>query len=338
MRRAALFLWLLLAIAARPAGAACEFLKVASLHPMVDSNRLFLPGAANGQDILFLTDTGAQHSLIPWDTAQTLGLDVVTAPGQVVGVSGKPIQLYRARIKALRLGNWVWQDVDLLVSAPETGSEPAKRKRPAILLGADFLSKFDIELNLSAGEVNLFTPKDCGDAKLSYWAERDNQAAMSSSYNDTNHILLRPKVNGTELTALLDTGATFTSLSTMAALQVAGLRPDSPGVTESDQVKGIGGKELPSWLATFDSFSLDAETIKPAKLRFLQFGREEVHTRGFDTQSSFTEQLDMILGLDFVYAHHILIANSQRKVYFTYSGGAPFQKVWSRAPEPASGQ
>ena len=33
---------------------------------------------------------------------------------------------------------------------------------------------------------------------------------------------------------------------------------------------------------------------------------------------------DMLLGADFLLAHHIYVARDQRQIYFTYSGGKPF--------------
>jgi hypothetical protein len=45
---------------------------------------------------------------------------------------------------------------------------------------------------------------------------------------------------------------------------------------------------------------------------------------------------DMLLGLDFLRAHRVLVANSQRRIYFTYTGGRVFgntaQNVARRAP------
>jgi hypothetical protein len=35
---------------------------------------------------------------------------------------------------------------------------------------------------------------------------------------------------------------------------------------------------------------------------------------------------DMLLGVDFLKSHHVLIANSQNKFYFTYAGGSVFAK------------
>ena len=35
-------------------------------------------------------------------------------------------------------------------------------------------------------------------------------------------------------------------------------------------------------------------------------------------------QADMLLGADFLRAHRVLVARSQRKMYFTYAGGTVF--------------
>jgi tetratricopeptide (TPR) repeat protein len=41
-------------------------------------------------------------------------------------------------------------------------------------------------------------------------------------------------------------------------------------------------------------------------------------------------ETDMLLGVDFLLAHHMFIANSQRKAYFTYNGGRVF--TFAKAP------
>ena len=42
-------------------------------------------------------------------------------------------------------------------------------------------------------------------------------------------------------------------------------------------------------------------------------------------------QPQMILGVDFLRSHRVFIANSQRKVYFTYTGGTVFPKTADKA-------
>jgi len=44
----------------------------------------------------------------------------------------------------------------------------------------------------------------------------------------------------------------------------------------------------------------------------------------------------MLLGYDFLRAHRLLVAHSQRKLYFTHSGGAVFQPKRAPAKAPAA--
>lgn len=58
--------------------------------------------------------------------------------------------------------------------------------------------------------------------------------------------------------------------------------------------------------------------------------RDDYHLRS--TERDIAGQPRMILGADFVRSHHLLFATSQRRLYFSYLGGAVF-----RAPAAASG-
>jgi len=51
------------------------------------------------------------------------------------------------------------------------------------------------------------------------------------------------------------------------------------------------------------------------------------------------DKTDMLLGVDFLLAHHTFIANSQRKIYFTYNGGRVFAlaKAPSDSDKPDAG-
>jgi tetratricopeptide (TPR) repeat protein len=73
---------------------------------------------------------------------------------------------------------------------------------------------------------------------------------------------------------------------------------------------GVYGKGIETFLAPFTSFEIGDESIKNTQLRV---GDIDLHSS------------DMLLGADFFLSHHILISNSQKKVYFTYSGGPVFR-------------
>ena len=46
-------------------------------------------------------------------------------------------------------------------------------------------------------------------------------------------------------------------------------------------------------------------------------------------------ELPMLLGADFLHSHHVLISNSQNRIYFTYNGGPVFHHVTTDRPQEA---
>jgi tetratricopeptide (TPR) repeat protein len=115
------------------------------------------------------------------------------------------------------------------------------------------------------------------------------------------------KVNGTDIQVRFDTGAAISVLSLDAARK-AGLVPGAPGVVPAGTLHGIGRGEVKTWIAPVREFTLGGETIKNTHLRFADID--------LDT--------DMLIGADFFLSHHVYVANSQDKLYFTYNGGPAF--------------
>ncbi|MFI8480509.1 TIGR02281 family clan AA aspartic protease [Pseudomonas sp. NPDC078700] len=93
----------------------------------------YATGQINGEDVEFLLDTGATDVAVPADLAQQLGLQagaavtVRTANGQAVG--------HRTRLKQLKLGDIVLEDVAALIAPGMAGDE--------VLLGMSALKKLE---------------------------------------------------------------------------------------------------------------------------------------------------------------------------------------------------
>src|ERR1700720_4256846 len=116
-------------------------------------------------------------------------------------------------------------------------------------------------------------------------------------------------INGTKIRVMFDSGASTSMLSLKAAAR-AGVTPDTAGTVDAGYSRGIGRRTVKSYIAPFSSFKLgDGEEIKNTRLRIADVDLDEG---------------DMLLGADFFLSHHIYIANSQRRVYFTYNGGPVF--------------
>jgi tetratricopeptide (TPR) repeat protein len=188
------------------------------------------------------------------------------------------------------------------------------------LIGANLLDAADLEADLAHGKVTLFKPDHCKNAGLAYWTKDGlyDVAEMDSSASEGDRrTFVKVTVNGKPMRALLDSGAYATAISRRAA-ERAGIEVKDADA-KAGGTFGVGGKPVRTWIAPVDAFSVGTETIQHSKMVVLDE----------DLGDS-----DMMLGVDFFLAHHLYIANSQRKIYLTYNGGRVFSLA--DAPEDAA--
>ena len=122
-------------------------------------------------------------------------------------------------------------------------------------------------------------------------------------------------MNGHAIRVLFDTGSNTSGLSLEAARRI-GITPDSPGVVAAGFDRGLTQQApIQTWIAPIAEFAIGSEKILHTRITI-----EEIHSRYDDPE----EHYDMLLGADFFLAHHVYVANSQSKLYFTYSGGPVF--------------
>ena len=259
----------------------------------------------NGVDTRFILDTGAEYDFMSRANADALGLRRYPAPfGFHMGGIGGSASVEFARIKDFGILGTDLHDVVFLVGGSDTGRG---------LLGANLLDFADLEIDLAQGKLTLFKPDGCGKSALAYWAtgRNYNVADLRPSYNqDDKRSFVDVTINGKTVHAMLDTGAMATLLTRRAAERV-GLDLNGPGVKAGDGLRGVGSRIYPTWIVPIDKFSVGTETIQHSQLLVMDG----------DIGNGST---DMLLGIDFMLAHHMYIANSQGKVYFTYNGGRVF--------------
>jgi hypothetical protein len=105
-----------------------------------------------------------------------------------------------------------------------------------------------------------------------------------------------------------------------------GVTPDSPGVIAGGKGGGLGGQPVDYWTGPFESVVIGNETIKDTNIRFADLWRHATYTPiGSHLPQKVELTASMLLGADFLRAHRVLVAHSQRKIYFTYAGGPVFQ-------------
>ncbi|WP_044560698.1 retroviral-like aspartic protease family protein [Azospirillum sp. B4] len=314
-----------LAQMAMPAGATtqCQFGIVASLPVTMSGNQPLVEGSINGQRVRFLVDTGSFASLLFRDAAEKLGLRLTALSGATVyGVGGESSVMVTS-VDSLTLDKSSMKNLRLIVTGQgKTADQPVT---VAGVLGEDMLRQFDVEMDLSHGQINFHLSRgDCDDVDLIPWEGAYTVADFPKIGATVQHIRPEVKVNGQPVRAELDSGAYYSILTKQDAGRL-GVRPDSPGVVQAGTAGGIGAHEEPVWIGTFDSFTIGDETIHHPKMRFGDIFKHGTVTPVGSHIPTQVIETEMLLGADFLRSHHVLIAHSQGRLYVSYVGGTVFQ-------------
>jgi clan AA aspartic protease (TIGR02281 family) len=309
------------------ASAACQLQQTAQFKVVMDGNEPLIDGSINHHAIRFMLDTGAGSTMISSRAAADLGLRVQVLTGVTTYGVGGGDRTGEATIQTLQVGDAVAHNIVLLVSG-----RGLRSSRFAGFLGEELLSRSDLELDFANGVVRMIRPKDCTGDEVAYWAKNYAVAPLApSSANQAPQVYVM--LNGQRILAVMDTGASTSVVDAGAAASV-GVTPHSEGVRQSGQTAGIAGKLISTSVAVFPTFSIGEETIKNAKLKiadlFSADAEVELGSRVPQKVMSFPQ---MLLGADFIRAHHIYVARSQGRVYMSYNGGPIFQVTGPPADE-----
>lgn len=259
----------------------------------------------NGNNTRFILDTGAYFNTMSRANALALGLKLRPAPFgyRITGVGGAAdIQL--TQVKDFGILDMTLHNIGFIVGGTDMSYG---------LLGANLLDVTDLEIDLAHGKLTLFKADNCNKLSLAYWSKDGNYNVADTVPSDDSNdrsTYLSVTINGRQVRALLDSGAYATVLSRRAAERV-GIDLNAPDVRAGVSSMGFGAKSVKTWTVPIDSFSVGTETIQHSQMQVIDGSMGDGET-------------DMLLGVDFLLAHHMFIANSQRKIYFTYNGGRVF--------------
>lgn len=293
--------------------AACHLADYGALPVEMEGSRATAMVTINGQNTRLILDTGAMFNTMSRANATDLKLRESMLPFDVRGSGiGGSFGIELARVKDFGILGATLHNVEFLVGGSDGGTG---------FMGAAFLDVVDLDIDLAHGKLHLMKPSDCGARPMAYWATDGNfQTAdlLSSMNRNDRRSFVDVVINGKKIRAMLDSGSEATLLTRSAAERV-GIDLSAAGVKATGRIAGMGAKSFQTWEVPVDSYSIGTETISHSKVLVMD-GRVGL---GVDAP-------DMLLGVDFFLAHHIYVANSQGKIYFTYNGG----RVFSLAQAP----
>jgi len=314
---------------AAQAASQCKLIRVADWPVRSTQGVAIVDAAINGQPIGVMLDTGSD-TLILRSATDRLGLTRQQARGyRAFGIGGES-HVEATLVEEFRIGQLARKDWRVMVAGERSAGSID------LILGEDFFGQLDVEFDLPHNAVRLFQPKDCEDTVLAYWATQGaGQVEIAPYYGTGNRIIVPVELNGRPLEAVLDSGAYASVLDESVAAQL-GIKPDTPGVSFAGKGGGLGGKSVEFWIGPLRSFTIGNETISDTAIRFGDLWKD---AKDVPIASHLPQKIGntpaLLLGADFLRAHRVLVAHSQRKLYFTYEGGPVFQPAMAA---PAASQ
>lgn len=285
----------------------CQYVQLAKLplHYTGDGLQVTMDGTINGTTAVMLADTGSSRTALSRTGTEKRGLRLRPTGHRLQGVGGVS-QLYTTRIDDFAAGpatsSHGWVDV-----IGDTGSAPSFDA----IVGAPYLLQADMELNLPDKQIQFFRPLGCDRTWLAYWTK--DAVVIPFEENQTGNIPVNPpftiEINGAKMLAIIDSGAYRTSLDAHAA-ERAGIKVDSPDVVKIGTSSGVGAKVVTNWRAKVATVKIGDEVVRDGEIAVM------------DTHGQLG--IDVLLGDDFLRAHGVLFAMSQKKIYISYVGGDVF--------------
>jgi tetratricopeptide (TPR) repeat protein/predicted aspartyl protease len=328
LRRAAWAFGLMVCAACAPALAAsgkCKLGKMVEFQVTMEQMAPVIAAKVNGTDVRLMIDSGMFYSSLDPGSASSLGLRLHPAPigFYVTGIGGRAA-VSLAKVDEFTVPGLTLHNMEFIVGGSQLGQAVG-------VLGRNILQVDDAEYDFAGGVVRLMKAVDCSDTVLAYWVRsgqpysvinttRADRSTVLGSRVESKETFRDPVVgivyvNGVTIRAMFDTGSS-TSFLTLSAAQRAGIKIDSPGVVPGGFSYGFGRSMVETYLVPVSMFKI---------------GEEEIHNTRLRVGKTDLRDTDMLIGADFFLSHHIYVANSQAKLYFSYNGGPVFNLTAQRA-------
>jgi len=204
------------------AHATCSTHRVADLPLTVWDQKILVAVSLNGSPETMALDTGAGITAISTEAAGRLNIPHdFDHHVEIGGVGGANSALFMAQLDTLEVGGLHFAHQALpIIDFPLRDSAG----RPlAGLLGADVLSRYDVDLDIAGGRMALWQTSGCDTSPPPWDANAD---PLPVEIDEGHHILVPLRVDDAKLTAVLDTGAGGLDLTLRAGMR-AGATDDA---------------------------------------------------------------------------------------------------------------
>lgn len=296
----------------------CRYAKLDELPITELSDAIAVPGTINGETALMQVATGRPFTFFYSDRLAVHYFE--DGHGNKLTIGGLSI----TNFGDMNMARWLeGKDKDRITRFPADGLP----RSVVGVVGEDFWSHLDLEIDLKNKKLTLY--KGIGCSQDSKPLETDNYVFIPFTMArplSWPRVIMTVEVNGHPLSAVFGTEYSDTRLTLESAKSI-GIDIEQAKPIVADVNSAAGGDGL--WLVQLASFSIGEEAIKPVRLRVGGRG-PGLDSLGYPGTITVMHDAtwDVALGLDFLRAHRVLISHSERRFYFTFTGG----KIFDREP------
>lgn len=301
-----------LATSVLPAAAeTCQLVKLTSVPLQeVAAGVYVVPVTVNGTARKFLVDTGGVFTAIQSNVARELGLVSSPAPRGIVGFGvGGDVITRVVSVSDFKVGElpavdgpmwllpegFLWSEIDGI-------------------LAPNYLKVFDLDFDMAAKTLNLFSPDHCK-GKVVYWTR--DYAEVPFRLVGGDHMMVEATLDGKELEAVFDTGASRTLLDSSKARQLFGLKEGSPGLEPVPD-------DIVVHQYRFQSLEIGGMSVRNPLIYLKLDKMKKAYDRRYGTTSDRHPLSDgglegpaLMLGMSILKELHFYIAYKERTIYLS---------------------
>lgn len=296
-----IFAAVLLAATRVQADTQCHLLQAASVDMTIGSSgRIVVPMTIGGRQVRMMIDTGSPLSLITFDLARSLNLNIKHAD---IGAAGTSILTMFGGLTVTEYA----KAPDVAIGALKTdsmgfGIYPGASNLNEIdgLLGADIMQNYDLDFDFAHGKFNLFSKDHCNGAVV-YWTRTPVAVVPFSREARGGHFLLNVQLDGKTERAIIDTGATRTVGTWEPLAEDFGLSEKSPGVT------AVGSQDDVVYRYAFKTLTFGGVTVSNPDITMIPRAES-----GMVDMSQ-----NLVIGINVLRQLHLYVATGEEKFYIT---------------------
>jgi hypothetical protein len=278
---------------------ACSRERVEELPVSFDGGFILVPGAIDANPVSLIVHTAAQRSIVASEIIGRLHLDRdAQRRTQIHGLGGE-ISTTIVRVMSFAVGQMEMLDRSMAVApilqVPETNPPVGG------ILGNDFLSSFDLDLDFSHQRITLYQMQGCHSG-LVPWPQSGPAIPLRRLSN--TFLLIELQIDEERLVAEIDSGARASLIASAAARRV-GVTDDILARDPSVTAFGIAGTVFPGHSHRF---------------RKLRIGPVELGDPVIEVTGTLRPGVDMLLGADFLRTLHVWLSNATGQLFFAPPG------------------